>query len=808
MLRSGIVGAVLAACLLAPAWAQAPQPAEAPTAPPQAPAAPPPPPPQAPAEASAPAPSLVAPAAGAPLPTQPGFTSFTIRDIRVEGLQRTEPGTVFSYLPVKVGETMTEEKAQQSLKALFATGFFQDVRLEVENNVLVVIVQERPAIAQIDFTGLREFEPDNIRKALRELGLADGRTFDRSLLDIAEQEIKRQYLSRGLYAAQVTVTVTPLERNRVGISFAVTEGEVAKIRGINIVGAQAFDEDELTDLFALRPPGLLTWYTKADRYAREKLASDLESLRSYYQNRGYIDFNIESTQVAITPDRQGIYITVNVIEGERYTVSGVELSGQLLISREELERLVQVKPGDVFSRERLAASTKAISERLGNDGYAFANANAVPTFDKDKRTVAFNIVIDPGRRVYVRRIQVAGNNKTRDEVIRREMRQLEGAFYDTSKIQLSKRRIDRTQYFTEVNVETQPVEGSSDQVDVLYSLKEKPTGALLFGAGFSTVEKLVLSASIQQQNAFGTGKFLSASINSGSVNKVISFSYLDPYFTVDGMSQGFDAYRRKTDASQLAIGPYSTDAIGGGIKFGYPLSERSSVNFGVNAENVKLSTFDTSPLAYLDFVKSFGNEYTYEAFTLGWARDTRDSLIRTSSGTLSRVSTETAVGDLQYYRLGFLQQFFFPVTSSSNMFFRADIGYASGYGGKPLPFFKNYYAGGADSVRGYNTFSLGPKDAFGNVVGGNRRIVGSAEYQFPMPGAAKEQSLRLAWFLDAGQVWGPGEDINLGELRYSAGIGLSWASPFGPLRLSAGFPLNAKEGDNIQRLQFTFGSVF
>ena len=359
-----------------------------------------------------------------------------------------------------------------------------------------------------------------------------------------------------------------------------------------------------------------------------------------------------------------------------------------------------------------------------------------------------------------------------------------------------------------MNVETQPVEGSSDQVDVLYTVKEKPTGALLFGAGFSTVEKLVLSASVQQQNAFGTGKFLAASINSGSINKVYSLSYLDPYFTVDGVSQGFDVYRRKTDASQLAIGPYSTDALGGGIKFGYPLTERSSVNFGLNAENVKLATFDTSPLQYLDFVNTFGKDYTYEAVTLGWARDTRDSLIRTSSGTLSRVTTETAFGDLQYYRLGYIQHVYFPVTASSNLFFRADLGYANGYGGKPLPFFKNYYAGGPDSVRGYNSFSLGPRDLVGNVVGGNRRLVGTAEYQFPMPGANKEQALRLAWFVDGGQVWAAGQQVNLAEMRYSAGLGLSWASPFGPLRLSVGFPLNDKPGDNIQRLQFTFGTVF
>src|SRR5215510_230794 len=443
------------------------------------------------------------------------FEPFTVKDIRVEGLQRTEPGTVFSYLPVKVGETLDEEKAQAALRALYATGFFSDVRLEHEGEVLVVFVQERPAIAQIDFSGMKEFEPDAVRKVLRENGLAEGSIFDRSVLDLAEQELKKQYLSKGMYAAEVQTTVTPLERNRVGINIAVTEGEVAKIRGINIVGAEAFSESELLGLFVLRTPGWLTWYTKHDRYAREKLAADLETLRSHYQNRGYLDFAIESTQVSITPDRRDIYITVNINEGERYNVSDVQISGQTPVPREELEKLVQLKPGDVFSREKLAASTKAIGERLGNDGYAFANANA--NVDKEKRTVAFNIAIDPGRRVYVRRIDVAGNSKTRDEVVRREMRQLEGAFYDASKIQLSRRRIERTGYFSETTVETQPVEGSADQVDVIYTVKERPTGALLLGVGFSSVEKFAVSTSIRQANAFGTGKFISANINSGKV---------------------------------------------------------------------------------------------------------------------------------------------------------------------------------------------------------------------------------------------------------------------------------------------------
>jgi outer membrane protein insertion porin family len=736
------------------------------------------------------------------------FSPFVVRDIRVEGLQRTEPGTVFSYLPVKVGETMNEEKAQQALRALFATGFFQDVRLEAENDVLVVFVQERPAIAQIDFTGIKEFDADVVRRVLREQGMSEGRIFDRAVLEQAEQELKRQYLARGLYAAEVQTTVTPLERNRVSINFSVTEGEVAKIRGINIVGAQAFPEKDLVDLFVLRTPGWLTWYTKHDRYSRDRLATDLESLRSYYQNRGYLDFNIESTQVSITPDRRDIYITVNVLEGEKYTVSDIAVGGQTVVPREELEKLVQLQPGEVFSRQKLTASTKAIADRLGNEGYAFANANAVPTVDKEKRTVAFSILVDPGRRVYVRRIDIAGNTRTRDEVVRREMRQLEGAFYDSSKIQLSRRRIDRTQYFSEVNVETQPVAGLQDQVDVLYTVKEKPTGAILFGVGFSSVENFALSASIRQANAFGTGKFLAATVNSGRVNTVYSLSYLDPYWTVDGMSQGFDVYKRETDASSLSVGPYSTDAIGGGVRFGYPVTEQISVDFGAAVEDVELTTFSNSPLQYLQFVDSFGNKYRYGTLSSGWSLDTRDSLIQPNSGTLARVSGEFAGGDLQFYRLNYQHQWFYPLTRDYTLLLRGDLGYAGGLGGRPLPFFKAYFVGGPDSVRGYRAFSLGPRDIQDNALGGNRKVVGAAEFLFPMPGASREQSLRLAAFLDAGQVFAQGEKVDFGQLRYSTGLALAWASPFGPLRFSIAQPIRRKPEDDIQRLQFTFGTGF
>ncbi len=736
------------------------------------------------------------------------FAPFVVKDIRVEGLQRTEAGTVFSYLPVKVGETMTEEKAQQALRALFATGFFRDVRLEVENNVLVVLVEERPAIAQIDFVGVKEFDNDTLRKILRETGLSEGRTFDRSVLDSSEQELKRQYLSRGRYAAEVTTTVTPLERNRVGISIAVVENDVAKIRSINIVGAQAYREKELLEQLVLRTPGWLTWYTKHDQYSKQRLGADLETLKSFYQDRGYVDFAVESTQVSITPDRKDIYITINISEGEKYTVLAITLEGQMLVPREELQKLVSVKPGEVFSRLRLTESTKAIAERLGNEGYAFANATAVPQVDKEKRTVAFTIVVDPGRRVYVRRINVGGNTKTRDEVVRREMRQLEGSYYDASKIQLSKRRIDRTQFFKDVNVETTPIAESPDQVDVNFTVEEKPTGALLIGAGFSSTDKIVVSGSVTQSNVFGSGKFLAVNVNSGKVNKTYAISYLNPYFTVDGISQGFDLYKRRVNAASLAVGRYTTDSLGGGIKFGYPLSETDGVNFGLSAEHVKLGLDSSSPLTYRNFATIFGTSYTYGTASAAWGRDRRDSAILPTRGGVTRAGLEGTAGDLQYYRLSVSELRFFPLSRTLTLALNGEFGYVHGLGNKQVPFFKSFYAGGAGSVRGYRTSSLGPQDSASNVLGGTRKFTGGAEILFPMPGAQQDKSLRLAAFLDAGQVFGADQKLDLGELRYSTGLALAWNSPFGPLKLSFAQPINRKSIDRIERIQFNFGTAF
>jgi len=732
---------------------------------------------------------------------------FVIKDIRIEGIQRTEAGTVFSYLPVKVGDTMTDEKAAQTIRALFATGFFRDVTLEAEAGVLVVVVQERPSIAQIEFVGMREFDKDAILKGLRQVGLADGRIFDKGLLDRAEQELKRQYLSRGMYAVNVSTTVTPLERNRVAINFSIDEGTVSKIRQITIIGANAFRERDLLGLMTLRTPGLMTWFSKQDQYSRQKLSADLETLRSHYLDRGYIEFNVESTQVSITPDKQDIYITISITEGPKYSVSGVKVDGAKLIPDEEITKLIKVKPGDTFSRATLTESSKAISERLGNDGYAFANVNAIPELDKQKHQVAFTFFIDPGRRVYVRRINVIGNNRTRDEVIRREMRQLEGGWYSGDKINLSRRRIDKLGYFTEVNIETPAVQGATDQVDVNVAVVEKPTGVFLLGAGFGSGSGLLLSGSVTQQNIFGSGKHLSATVNTSNNSTVYALSYNDPYFTVDGVSQGFDVYLRDLNAADAGLGRYETRTAGAAIRLGVPISEIDTINYGLGVENTKLTTFSDSPLFYLDYVSTFGEKNTALLGTVGWARDGRDSLIYPTSGSYQRANVEAGLpgGSLKYYKTSYQYQRYFPLSRLYTVMLNGEVGYGDGYGGKPLPFFRNFFTGGVTSVRGYRNFTIGPKDSESNPRGGSRKLLGNAEFLFPFPGLESDRSVRMSAFVDAGMV---ADTYALGDFRYSTGIAVLWVSPLGPLKISAALPIGDKPEDRRQPFQFTIGGVF
>jgi outer membrane protein insertion porin family len=740
------------------------------------------------------------------------FDPFTITDIRVEGIQRTEAGTVFGYLPVKVGDTMTDEKASDAVKKLFGTGFFKDVRLEIDGGVLVVLVEERPAISAIDFVGLKAFDKEQLRKGLKDVGLAESRIFDRALVERAEQELKRQYLSQGYYAVQITTTVTPLERNRVGLNFNVVEGEIAKIKQINIIGTKTYDEDDLLDLFVLRTPGWFTWYTKNDQYSKQKLTGDLETLRSYYLDRGYLEFNVESTQVAISPDKQDIYITINISEGEKYAVSSVKLAGDLLLPEDELIKLVRIKPGESYSREKLTESTKAIGERLGNEGYAFANVNAAPEVDKDKHQVAFTIFVDPGRRVYVRRINVTGNTKSRDEVVRREMRQMESSWYDGDKINKSRTRVDRLGYFDEVTIETPAVAGTTDQVDVNVNVKERPTGSLMLGAGFSSTEKVVLSGSISQQNLFGSGNFVGLSVNTSKINTVYSLSYTNPYYTVDGVSRGFDFYHRNYDSSSLtSIATYGARSTGGGIRYGVPVTEDDTINFGLAYDRTALRVNSTSLQRYQDYVAEFGDTNSTVLGSAGWARDTLDSRIYPTKGSLQRIGGEVATpgGSLRYYKLNFQQQRFFPLSRKITLALNGEFGYANGYDNHQLPFFKNFYAGGIGSVRVYDPSSLGPVDAAtGQRLGGNRRLTLNGEVLFPMPGIGQDKSVRLGAFIDGGQVWGVDEKLDFATLRYSAGLSLVWSSPVGPLKFSFGQPLNKKDGDKIQRLQFQMGTVF
>ena len=759
---------------------------------------------------------------------------FTIRDIRVEGLQRTEAGSVFSYLPVKVGDTFTDDTAVASIKALYATGFFKDVKLEAQDGVLIVAVEERPSIAKLTMSGIKEFSEEELKTGLKQTGLAEGRVFDKSMLDRAEQELKRQYFNRGLYSVQVVTTVTPLERNRVALQFDVVEGDASKIRQINIVGNKVFSEKKLLSQMSSSTPGWLSWYTKDDQYSKTRLSGDLEALRSYYLNQGYLEFNIDSTQVSISPDKKDIFITINVTEGPNYTVSDINLAGQMLVPEAELRKLITVKPGDVFSREKLTESTRKIGDRLGNEGYAFANVNAVPELDKEKHLVAFTLFVDPGRRVYVNRVNVTGNTKTRDEVIRREVRQMEGGWYNAEKINISRDRLNRLGYFNEVNIETPAVPGTTDQVDVNIGVSEKATGNIMLGAGFSSSEGLILSGSINQANAFGSGNRLSAQINSGSVNTTYALSFTNPYYTIDGVSLGYDAYRRDVDATSLTgVGAYESSTMGLGVRFGLPLNEKDTLFVGAAVERLKLNTTANSPLQYRNFVNGSAcdvvldpscgvGESTNNTLRLDASvtRDTRNNFLFPTSGTMQRAALEMGAppGDIKYYKVSLQHQQYFSLTKNFSLMVNGEVGYGGGIGDSELPFYRNFFVGGVSSVRGYAAGSIGPKGDDPNnnkpvSLGGDSKLVGNIELLFPVPGI-KDNSVRLSTFLDAGSAFGTGDaaygsnKIGFSDLRFSTGVGVAWNSPLGPLKFNLAYPINPKDHDQTEVFQFNVGTTF
>lgn len=734
---------------------------------------------------------------------------FKIGDIQIEGLQRVEPGTVFASMPLRVGDTYSDDKGTASIRSLFALGLFVDVRLEVRGDVLVVVVEERPSVAGIEFIGTREFDKEVLTKALKDIGLAEGRPFDKALLDRAEQELKRQYINRSLYAAEVVTTVTPVERNRVSLAFTVAEGEPARISEIRVVGNKVYEESTLRKLFDLDTGNWMSWYTKSDRYSRAKLNADLETLKSYYLARGYLEFRVDSTQVAMAPNKQDMSITINVTEGERFVVAGVRLAGNYLGRDDEFKALVSIRPGQAYNADQVAETVKAFTEHFGRFGYAFARVQPVPDIDRSTNRVTVVLQADPSRRAYVRRINIAGNNRTRDEVIRREFRQYESSWYDGDKIRLSRNRVDRLGYFGEVTLDTSEVPGTADQVDLTMQVKERPTGSLTLGAGFSSNEGLGLMFGVNQQNAFGTGHSLGMQVNTSKINRVIVLNTTDPYFTQDGVSRTIDVYQR-VSRPYLDTESYALETMGSSLRFGIPFTERDTVYVGAGVERTTIMPGTYLPVAYQNYANQFGYTSVAVPFTLGWGRDNRDSALVPTSGNFQRATAEwSSGGEVRYVRGTYSYQHYFPLTKQYTFAFNGDLGLGAGIDGRPYPLFKNFYGGGLGSVRGFQAGSLGPRDPVtGLTYGGTKKVNVNFELQAPFPGAGNDRTLRLYAFVDAGNIYGPDEPFDTANFRAAAGIGLSWISPMGPLRLAFATPVRSFEGDRIQNLQFQIGTSF
>ena len=748
---------------------------------------------------------------------------FQIRDIRIDGIARTEPGTVLSHLPFQVGDTYTHELGNSAIHSLYGSGLFRDIRLEREGDVLVVIVQERPAVASISTQGIRAFDKTAIEQSFRDVGLAEGRIFDHATLDRADQEIRRQYLARGYYGVDVKTTVTPLDRNRVRLSMVVDEGEAASIKSIRFVGNHIMSDDDLSEQMSLTPSGWMTWYTKGDLYSREKLAADIEAIRSYYLNSGYLDFKVDSVQVSIAPNKKDIFITINVTEGAQYRISGVELTGDMLGLQSELESLIEIENDSIYNAEVINNASTAMVDKLTTLGYAFATARPTPvvTGPNEAKIV---YTIDPGRRAYVRRVNISGNSKTQDEVIRREVRQYEASWFDSDSVKLSRDRIDRLGFFDSVTVEPKPVSGTRDQVDLEVVVKERPTGSVSLGAGYSTSDGVILSGGFSQNNIFGTGKAFSAEVNTSDSSRTYAVSLTEPYITPEGISRSISVYDRRVDMDELEIADdVEYETLGASINWGIPFTEYDRVYLGMKWESTSVDAGTGAPTRYKQYVDDFGEDPHAVAATIGWSRDSRDNALAPTRGTYQRFSGEVTfpVLDLRYYRASYQLQHYWPMTKDLTLAFNGEVGYGDSWGGKAYPFFKNFYAGGIGSVRGFENSSLGPKD-YGTTgdddsnAGGQALLNFSVELLMPLPGA--DRTLRWFTFLDGGWVWGDSynsagrvEDsmkIDLGDLRYSVGIGVAWISPLGPLKFSIAAPLNDKEGDEVERFQFQIGTGF
>jgi outer membrane protein insertion porin family len=739
---------------------------------------------------------------------------FLVQDIQVIGLQRISLGTTFNYLPIKVGETIDSTKASNIIRSLYKTGFFEDIQLSRENNVLKIHIEERPSIAKIKVFGNKEIDTEELNEVMKQIGLTEGRIFNRSLLDQIEQELNQQYLSLGKYGVKIESKLTELERNRVEISLDIDEGEVAKIKQINLIGATSFDKEKLLDKFILTTPTMWTGLTDSGKYSKQELLADLETLRSHYLDRGYLHFDINSTQVSITPDKRDVYISINVNEGDKYTISDVKLAGKFVVAEKELRKLIKVKKGDVFSRRNLVNTNNKISEYLGLSGYAFANVNTVPDIDEEAKAVKLTFYIEPGNRVYVRRVNITGNTKTRDEVVRREVRQMEGGWLSPPLVERSKIRLQKLGYFETVNVETPAVEGSADQVDLNFDVTEGSTGNFTAGLGYGQTQGLLFNTSVTLNNFLGTGKRVSLELNNSKVNTVYRFSYTNPYYTPEGISRGFSLHSRSTNADEANLADYSTNNYGASVNYGFPISEynRASLSLGYEKTDLNINTL-SAPQSYSDWVADNGDVFDTIITSVGWSHDTRNRAVFPNKGYYSSISTKIAApgGDLEYYKISLRQKWYAPITKAITLNLSADLGYGDAYGDTTLlPFYENYYAGGGRTVRGYRGNTLGPRDTLTNEpIGGNVKVVGHVEVFFPSPfGEETSNTFRLSTFYDVGNVFDSEGVITADELRSAYGFSAVWLTPVGVLTFNWGWAINPKTDDELEGFQFAIGAPF
>ncbi|PAU52760.1 outer membrane protein assembly factor BamA [Pseudomonas sp. PIC25] len=766
--------------------------------------------------------------------------SFTISDIRVNGLQRVSAGSVFGALPLNVGEQADDRRLVEATRSLFKTGFFQDIQLGRDGDVLVINVVERPSISSIEIEGNKAISTEDLLKGLKQSGLAEGEIFQRATLEGVRNELQRQYVAQGRYSATIETEVIPQPRNRVALKININEGSVAAIQHINVVGNTVFPDEDLIDLFELKTTNWLSFFKNDDKYAREKLSGDLERLRSYYLDRGYINMDISSTQVSITPDKKHVYITVNVDEGEKYTVRDVKLSGDLKVPEEEVKALLLVKEGQVFSRKVMTTTSELITRRLGNEGYTFANVNGVPEAHDEDNTVSITFVVDPGKRAYVNRINFRGNTKSEDEVLRREMRQMEGGWASTYLIDQSKTRLERLGFFKEVNVETPQVPGTDDQIDVNYSVEEQPSGSITASVGFAQNAGLILGGSISQNNFLGTGNKVSIGLTRSEYQTRYNFGFVDPYWTVDGVSLGYNAFYRTTDYDELDVdvSSYAVDSLGGGVSIGYPISETSRLTFGLTAQQDDINTGRYTVDEIFDFIEQEGDSYLNFKASAGWSESTLNRGVLATRGHSQSLVLETTVpgSDLSFYKLDYRGQLFTPLSDSYTLRFHTELGYGDSFGStSELPFYEHYYAGGFNSVRGFKDSSLGPRSTPSDgsnpgtlkdpdqdplPFGGNVLVQGGVELLFPMPFVKDQRSLRTALFWDVGNVFDtncssaqksrnePGCDIDYSNLASSVGVGLTWITALGPLSFSLAMPIKKPDEADTQVFQFSLGQTF